>query len=248
MQPWIDFLPQEYHQRRRHLRQRWQQAALVVGVLLLAGVSVFWQQWRWHQLQDQLETARQHLALCQQQGLKLQASQQQLRRAEAKAALCCFLEHPWSRSRLLAFLLHALPEQVRLNQVDVHYLQQEQPLEGRSPRASRPTAENTRQEQARVHPAAEDLKQLQQEQHLRRLVLLVQGTAGDYEQIQRLLVRLRSIPALERLQLLEVETGEDGRLAFRIRGQFRLAFPAPAQQTESSSPQTGMIPLLPARR
>ncbi len=251
MQPWIDFLPQEYRQRRRRLRQRWQQAALVGGAVALAALSVLWQQWRWHRLQDQLQAAQNHLALCQQQGQVLQEYRRQLGQAQAQAALCCFLEHPWSRTRMLAFLLHSLPEQARLKQVRFFYQQQEALAEnarGGPGQRPRPGTPENQKKQPSPHPAVEDLEQLRQEQQQRRLLVLVEGTAGGYDQVQQLLARLRSVPALQRLQLLEVESEPPGRLAFRIQGLFHPAFPGPEKKSPAPKPQTRQSLLAPPRR
>ncbi len=235
MQPWIDFLPQEYRQHRRRLRQRWQQASLVAGMLLAAAASVLWQQWRWHRLQDQLQQARNHLALCRQQAHVLHEHKRRLNQARAQAALCSFLQQPWSRSRVLGYLLDGLPAQVRLKQVGLFYQQHDDAAE-RGPRpaaaAVRPDSPASSQTST-SSPAAEDLDLLQQEQRHRRLLMVVEGTAGNYGQVQQLLSRLQVLPALERVQLLEVETEAGNRLAFRIQGHFRPAFPSPQQASQA---------------
>ncbi len=228
MEPWLDFLPQEYRQRRRRLRRRWQQAALAVGVLGLAAVSVLWEQWRWRQLDRAVEQARGQLRVCQQEAQVLQEHCHKLHQLQAQAALCALLERGWSRSRTLAFLLHALPEEVRLVRVEFFYQKDtsvpmpERPA--RSGRSARGAGKNDSAE-TESDPVVEDLQQLRQEQQQRRLEVLIQGTAAGYEQVQRLMAQLRTISALERLQLLEVESDEEGRLAFRIQGRFRPEFP-----------------------
>ena len=228
MEPWIDFLPQEYRQRRRRLRRRWQQGALVAGAIGLAAVSVLWQQWRCGRLARQVESARNRLQICRQESGVLQEHRRRLRRSQAQAALCAYLHRGWSRSRTLAFLLHALPDEVRLVRVDFSY-QKENPAPGADRPAARRTATGDTAEdgpgQVETEPAAEDMQQLQQEQQQRRLWLFIEGTAADYDQVQRLMVQLRTISALERLQLLEVESDDEGRLAFRIQGRFRPEFP-----------------------
>jgi hypothetical protein len=195
----IDFLPEHYRERRKQGRVRWWWALVVC---LFGGVVVLTSSLQWLNVQS----IKAELASLETQVSAVRQLDQQLLEWETKVAtlshhsnLYTFLQHPWPRTQILAAVVHPLPKELQLSSIRVAESLIARPVSTAAPEAaSEPTAP--------PHPAVADLQQLHDAHEAQRIVVILDGTVQEVEQLHNYLDALCRHPLIAEARLNSLET------------------------------------------
>jgi Tfp pilus assembly protein PilN len=242
----IDFLPQEYRQRRARRHGQSGRIVAIAGIGALIVAAAFGQRYQRRQADDEMATVAPvyDTAVAQQQ--QLDGLQSQLQTARAAAELYAYLRHPWPRTQLLAALLGPLPAEIGLDQVQI--VRETAPavpvanVEG-SPAGNRPNAET---DLAKLLPAQRDLRQLRDELDKMRTVIHLSGTTSDTGQLHGYLHALGRSDLFAKAELDSLESAEgSGASRFRATLVVRPGYGqpgGPAPQPKPALAQAERIP------
>ncbi len=221
----IDFLPAQY--RRRDVQRRSQPWRLVVVVAFLALLiaAIVSQHFQTSLVRRQLAAVVPVYEAAVAQQDRLAELQSQLQTSRASADLFTYLRHPWPRTQLLAALRAPLPDEITFDQLTISrevlpgQAQNTFELETTITVTPGNSAEQQQQQNAKLPPAARDLKLLRQSVDKLETVMLVSGTTADSAVLHRYLGNLSRCRMFSKAEIDWIEAGEnravsDGRQKF----------------------------------
>lgn len=197
----IDFLPDIYRQREalRRARAWWGAVVLLFGGAIGAAQTA--QVGLRLSLQRQMTAIESEYESAQQQVRELSNLQEEIAVAAQEASLFTYLEHPWPRTQILADLVQALPETIRLNQVHIHDEELARAVNQAGPR--RPNGENDAAAKAPV--AQQDFQRLQEEMDHRQTVVELDGQTSDVAKLHEYLAALSQSPLISAASIKSLE-------------------------------------------
>ena len=198
----IDFLPLEYRQQHAQRRLKpWRLIVLGAFAALLGAASLGGYQRR-HQVAADLEAIRPLEEKAAAKMARLANLQSQLRTARAESELYTYLRHPWPRTQILSVLLTPLPEEIVLEQLQIH-------VEAPTGRAQAGTAKldskAQQDEQAKLPPATRDLKRLRAECDQSQTTATLTGATSDSAALHHYLAELGKNKLVAKVQLRSIE-------------------------------------------
>ncbi len=210
----IDFLPYQYHQKHvRRQSQPWRIIVVVAFALLLVAGALS-QRHRKLQAEEELAAVEPPYAVAVKQNDRLAGLQSELQAKRIDAELFTYLRHPWPRTQLVAALLAPLPEEITLQ---VLQITRERPqTQGTVLRRSRSETQAEEAADAKLAPAARDLKRLRGEFDEMVTVVVISGTTRESAALHRYLGELgghslfvkAELDSIESVETAGVETSE----------------------------------------
>jgi hypothetical protein len=223
----IDFLPVEFRLEYARRQQRSRKICIVVSFFgLLASVASS-QYFLRGKAQRQLREfmPQYNLTVCQDNQLtELQARLQPIR---ATAELNTYLRHPWPRTQLLAALLKPLPREIVLHEVRIA---REAAKSIETPGMARPDAKAEADSNAKLSPAARDLKWLRGNFDKATTLITITGFTTETALLHRYLGDLGKQDLFSAVDLLSIGRlpGEmANRLRFSVTVSVRPAYGQP---------------------
>jgi len=228
----IDFLPDRY---RRETASRqiklWQ-----LGVILLFGSAIsatsIWQwQVRAHVEQQLSKVTAQHESATDKSD-QLSRLTGQLRTARNRAKLYAFLQHPWPRSRVLAEITGAVPENITLRELRIS--SEAKPSVAAAPRSRLRKRETKQPEDSQITSTERDLQQLREQLDARQTIVMISGWSKDLHSPHQLVGRLAARRIFASVELRSIESIEDDPLGMAARFQAVAALRSGLEKNESA--------------
>ena len=171
--------------------------------------------------------------------------------ATATAELYTYLQHPWPRTQILAAIFNPLPDAVTLREVRV--VRDEVKSGGPAEHLSPAEKQAEEQRQARLSPAARDLKWLRDAADKAPTVVHVTGVTAQSKDLHRYLSELGKNTLFSTVSLLSIDDAtadHSGHLRFNVSVIVRPGYglpggPAPTKDksvVQSAAPQGGKTP------
>ena len=194
----IDFLPEQYRERRKQRRVRywWALVVCLFGGIVIATGSLQWLS----VLRIKHELARLELQVVtfRQLDQQLLEIESQVAAVSHSANLYTFLKHPWPRTQILAAVVQPLPAEMELTSIRIA-----ESLIAKGPKSA--AADGT-EPPPPAHPAVADLQQLHDAHEAQRVVVLIEGTAREVEHLHNYLDALGRHALVAEARLNSMET------------------------------------------
>lgn len=230
----LDFLPAAYRQqqtRRAWFSQRLLVVALFVGLLAAAAGGQFY---RRAQVQAALAALAPQCDQAQRLSVQLATLQTELHAAETGAELQTYLRHPWPRSRLLAALAEALPNEIRFHEIRIGH---ETPPGGEvAERTPRPSAAAQEQQQAKLTPAERDLAWLRETYDRGQTTIRLMGRSAEIASLYQYLEKLARNDLFVKADLLSLTQQAEGGAQFQALVTVRPGYGQPNGPTQEAKP------------
>lgn len=242
----IDFLPEEYRQRRAVRRQQFRRLLLLaVAAGTFAGISFLLQVRRVH-LEGQLDLIQPVHSSLAAQNKQLNTLQTHLQTLRSMAELLGYLKHPWPRTQILAQLFQPLPKDLILEQVSIDRQMPENQPPQRPLSRSEQEAEKARL--AAMAPASRDLHRFQRECDPLETVVRLSGVALEAAALHQYLAALEKADLFTKVQLMNLEKiGDQEGLRFQAKLIVRPGYgQAGGPKASGSSSAVGGPPALPS--
>lgn len=200
MIPEIDFLPAEYREKRVRLQMQPWRLVVSLGLVALVTLAAATQYQRRLRVTAELTLVAPQYEAALKQNRRYGELQTELAAARADADLFTYLRYPWPSTRILDALLAPLPEEVVLEELQIHH-------ESKRERGWSGAAVDkaTEEKQKKMPPAARDLSQLRQQCDTRQTMVLVTGTTRETAALHRYLGELAKTPLFAKAELASIE-------------------------------------------
>lgn len=236
----IDFLPEQYRERRKQRRVRywWALVVCLFGGVVIATGSLQWLSVL--RIKHELSRLEQQVVTFRQLDQNLLDIESKVAAVSHSANLYTFLKHPWPRTQILAAVVQPLPQEMELTSIRIA-----ESLIAKGPQPAA-VAEGT-EPPPPAHPAVADLQQLHNTHEAQRVVVMIEGTAQEVEHLHYYLDALgrHALVAEARLNSMETRKYETHSLVvFQLQLTIKSGHglsdgPAgPLSPTDNPSPET----------
>lgn len=240
----IDFLPQRYRDANAQRKRKLWSIVVVLVYAGLLGTSGSLQKGRQASLRRELAAAQQQQASVMGQHTRLAAIQAELKQAEARANLICYLRHPWPRTQILAAVVTPLGQGLSLDELRI---ERQEGVPAARPRVTPLNPAEAKPDDRA--PAQRDLESLRGTCDASPVVVTIKGSAEDVALVHMYLGRLGTDAIFSRVDLLNID-GQDPQQQRSAACRFtaRVAVRPGYGQPHGPSPTAAVTQSLPARR